>query len=135
MILLVGSIFGAIPAVSAIGIGVGGAFNLWLLVATMAAFGIGAAIGAFGVAHSVTRIDNRGLARLQRNGNFSPLKRLERGQRFVIVKRCLCVQGDDGTIENIEIAKWRIRRGDWERVAQEYSDIDATESPKPRPHQ
>jgi hypothetical protein len=55
--------------------------------------------------------------------------RLKRGQRFVIDKRCLCIQGPDGTIEKTEIAKWRLRREDWELVVQKYSDISATDSP------
>lgn len=134
MILIIGSIFGIIPAVSAIRIGEENPVNLWMLGLTAVTFGIGAAIGAFGVAHSVTRIDTRGLARRQRNGNFSPFKRLERGQRFVIVKRCLCIQGPDGAIETTEVTKWRLRRADWALVARQYPDIDAAESSTPESH-
>jgi hypothetical protein len=129
MIWIIGSIFGAIPAVSAIRIGSESLINFWMLGLTVLTFGIGAGIGAFGVAHSVTRIDTRGLARRQRNGSFHELMRLKRGQRFVIDKRCLCIQGPDGTIEKTEIAKWRLRREDWELVVQKYSDISATDSP------
>ncbi|MFC3492561.1 hypothetical protein [Glycomyces rhizosphaerae] len=132
MILIIGSIFGAIPAVSAIRIGQESLVNFWMLGLTVVTFGAGAAIGAFGVAHSVTRIDTRGLARRQSNGRFHDLKRLKREQRFVIAKHCLCIQGPDGTIEKTEIAKWRLRREDWELIAQRYPDIGATESPTSR---
>jgi hypothetical protein len=125
MILIIGAIFAAIPAVSVIRIGEGSLINPWMLGVTVLCFGAGAAIGKFGVAHSVTCIDPRGLARRQSNGNFSVLKRLEQDQRFVIANRCLCIQASDGTIEKTEIAKWRLRREDWELVAKEYPDIGA----------
>jgi hypothetical protein len=134
MILIIGSIFGAIPAVSAIRIGEEGLVNPWMLALTLGTFGIGAAIGAFGVVHSVTRIDARGLARRQRSGNFRELKRLKRGQRFVIDKRCLCIQGPDGTIEKTEIARWRLRRADWELVTKQYPNVDDADSPAPGAH-
>jgi hypothetical protein len=52
MIWIIGSIFGAIPAVSAIRIGSESLINFWMLGLTVLTFGIGAGIGAFGVAHS-----------------------------------------------------------------------------------
>ncbi|MDA1361223.1 hypothetical protein O1R50_16450 [Glycomyces luteolus] len=128
MILIVGSIFGAIPAVSVIRLGEGSLVNFWMLGLTAVTFGVGAAIGAFGVAHSVTRIDSRGLARRQSNGRFHELKRLRQGQRFVIAKNCLCIQLPDGTIEKTEIARWRLRRKDWDLVEQQYPDADPADA-------
>ncbi|WP_460539214.1 hypothetical protein [Glycomyces halotolerans] len=126
MIFIVGSLFGAVLAISAIRIGQESLVNFWMLGLTVVSFGAGATIGAFGVAHSVTRFDSRGLARCQSNGNFHEIKRLKQGERFVIAKHCLCIQRPDGAIAKTEIAKWRLRREDCERVAQRYPNIGAT---------
>lgn len=125
MILIIGAIFAAIPAVSVFRIGEGSLVNPWMLGVTVLCFGVGAAIGKFGVAHSVTRIDSRGLARRDSNGNFSALKRLKQDEGFVIANRCLCIQRPDGSIEKTEVAAWRLRREDWELVAKKYPDIGA----------
>jgi hypothetical protein len=123
MILIIGAVFAAIPAVSVFRIGEGSLVNPWMLGVTVLCFGVGAAIGKFGVEHSVTGIEPRGLARRDGNGNFCVLKQLKQDERFVIVNRCLCIEKADGSIEKTEVAAWRLRREDWELVAKEYPDI------------
>lgn len=49
----------------------------------------------------------------------------EEGERWVIVGDRLCLQRQDGSLVNLKVPKWTVRRGDWRRLEEALPVLDA----------
>ena len=51
---------------------------------------------------------------------------LQEGERWVIADGQLCVQGRDGALAKLRVAKWTVRRSDWRRLEEALPVLDAS---------